>query len=100
MELIYLIQTKVINPVGMSLQAFYLDVLVPFWNTLTTWIEEYLPWCQSFADLVSTLFKLKYKGRIYGCMLLVPVLFLLLVISTVRTRIRIRRRRKKYAARH
>lgn len=97
MELIEFLQTKVFIPIWTALCAFYLEVLLPFWNLLTKWIEKYIPWCESFADYVTIFFKLKYKGRIYAFMLLVPVFFLLILISGIRSRIRRKRRRKRYA---
>lgn len=97
MELIQLLQTQLILPVWRALCALWYEVLLPLGTAITTWIETYMPWCSKFADLVTALFKFRYRGKIYAFMLLVPIFLLLLLISGIRSKIRRRKRRKHHA---
>lgn len=82
-----------LHPVSNGIQALLEQVLVPSGTAFMNWIQEYLPWCTSFADFCTALFKLKYKGRIYSFMILLPVAVIVIFITRI-TRRRIRRVRR------
>lgn len=84
------------QPVIRGLTALWDHVLVPFGTAFKDWIQGYLPWCTSFADFCTSLFKLKYQGRIYSFMLLLPIAVIVFVITRfTRRRIRHARRIKR-----
>lgn len=81
------------QPVCNGLKALWEHVLVPFGASFMDWIQGYLPWCTSFADFCTNLFKLKYQGRIYSFMVLLPIAVIVIFITKI-TKRRIRRVRR------
>ena len=82
-----------VHPVSNGIRALWEQVLVPFGTAFMDWIQGYLPWCTSFADFCTVLFKLKYKGRIYSFMILLPVAVIMVLLTSI-TRRRMRRVRR------
>lgn len=83
------------QPVINGLTALWDHVLAPFGTAFIDWIQGYLPWCTSFADFCTAFFKLKYQGRIYSFMVLLPIAVIVLVITRFARRIRHARRIKR-----
>ena len=81
------------QPVWNGLVALWEKVLVPFGSSFISWIQGYIPWCKSFADFCADFFKLRYQGRIYSFMIMLP-LAVIVVIITKLTRRRLRRVRR------
>ena len=74
------------QPVLSGLTALWDKVLVPFGSSFISWIQNYLPWCRSFANFCTKLFKLRYQGRIYSFMIMLPLALIVIVITKLTKR--------------
>lgn len=81
-------------PIGNGAAALWQNVLSPFGTSIAEWVQGYLPWCVKFAEFCTKIFKLKYMGKIYFCLLMLP-LFLLVYFITWLLRPKKRRRKNK-----
>lgn len=87
------INTSFISPVGNAIGSLWNDVLVPAGTSFIEWIQTSIPACVDFADFCTSVFQLRYQGRIYSFMMMLPIIVIVALCSLFI------KRRKRHEAR-